>query len=75
MFRVCGIYVCVCMWAGIRIEGFRPECLSLLYIMLEIHHSGREPSVYMYVYCIYIYVCMCAGLYKCMLVCMSTCKG
>ena len=28
------------------IEGFRPEwCISTIYIMLEIHHSGREPSI------------------------------
>ena len=32
--------------------------VSPLYIMLEIHHSGREPSnIYIYIYiCIYIYI-------------------
>ena len=27
-------------------EGSRPEwCISTIYILLEIHHSGREPSI------------------------------
>ena len=33
-------------YACVHIEGSGPECVSLLYIMLEIHHSGQEPSIY-----------------------------
>ena len=34
--------------------------VSLLYIKLEIHHSGREPSIY-----IYIYIIFYSDMYKC----------
>ena len=41
--------------------------VSPLYIMLEIHHSGREPSIYMSVW---LCVCVCACVCVCVCVCV-----
>ena len=35
----------LCSTVFLQGEGFRPEgCISTIYIMFEIYHSGREPS-------------------------------
>ena len=39
-------FFCICFIYS-RVSGQNGE--SLLYIMLEIHHSGREPSIYFYI--------------------------
>ena len=48
MFLICG---CTCIS---RVPG--QNGVSPLYIMLEIHHSDREPS---------IYVCVCVCVHAC----------
>ena len=57
---------CVCEYSCVRdthfvltFQGFLTKMVYLLYIMLEIHHSGREPSV-----CVDVYISVVLCLLK-----------
>ena len=57
------VHVCACMCDYIsRVSN--QIGVSLLYIMLKIHHSGREPSICIHVFvCVYVCICMHVWLY------------
>ena len=68
--------VCVCVYI-LRVPD--QNGVSLLYIMLEVHHSGREPSNYVGIHCVcvcvhmYVFVCVCAYMHVCALLCLYVC--
>ena len=47
--------------------------VSLLYIMLEIHHSGWEPSNYAVGKHVHLCKCACICVSECMCVCVGAC--
>ena len=66
------LILCVCISRVSDQNG-----VSLLYIMLEIHHSGWEPSIFFMHICVFVcvHVCVCVCVCVCARMCVGVCVG